>query len=285
MKRISLVLLFILLTLSLPMSHAQELSMEEIGILPANYEENSLVFSSDGQEYAYVIQTENGQQVIHNGESPDQTFNQIGSILFSPVTNKLFYWAIDPSPGDQTMVLVADGEVMRTDFEYPGALAFSPDGERWAAIVGTKDGVVVMVDGERVGLYPDTTWVTFSPDGEHFVYLTENTQGNMSLVVDGQIRQTYQKPTVTASNLVEAYLYGPNLTQLMSVAYLSDETLLVLTQDQNGWTIYKGDTALAVYLQDIWGGGSHQVILFEGFDTVASILAYSLTTAKDAPVA
>jgi len=72
---------------------------------------------------------------------------------------------------------------------------------------------------------------------------------------------------------------------LFKVKYLSDGSLLVLTQDKSGWTVYRGEKTLGSYLHNVWGGGSLRIMTFSEQKEAAGILAFSLTAARDVPIA
>lgn len=277
--------LFMLLSAGITTSAQSPITIkqEEVVVLPDNYVDGSLVFSASGETYAFIVQ-DGDQYVMLNGEREPDSFRQIGRIRFSP-DNKLFYWALDASTSQQRIVLVADGEIIPTELNGEGSIVFSPEGNRWVSVQGTSAGVIILSDGKNIGKYADATWATFSPDGEHLAYLIQDAQKHISLVVDGEITSTYEDPQVEASEAFTAYVNGPNLPPLFSVDYFADGSLIILTQDANGWTVYHDDKPLASYLHNVWGGGDLQIINWEGFETKAAILASSITTASDAPVA
>lgn len=269
-----------------PVPVPQTPTTEQMGVLPSNYQEGSLAISDDGEKHAFVVQAAGGQRAVVDG-GEEELFSQVSSPKFSPTTDRLFYWALDEALGEQRIVLVADGKVIPTDFAGEGSLRFSQDGKRWAAIGGEPTGqnVFVFSDGTQVGQYSDASYPAFSPDGEHLAYLIRDDSSEISLVIDGDVQTTYEEPQVASSDPFRAYISGPNLPPLFSVTYLTDGSLLILTQDQNGWTVYKNDQPISSYPHNIWGGGNLTVIRFDEFETSASILASSVNIAEDAPVA
>jgi hypothetical protein len=287
-------LLLVSLMLPIPSRGQLVLNREDVLTLPKDYQKGSLIFSEDGTKYAFVIENSEGQRVVENGV-PQESYAQCVRLRFSPRTNRLFYWALDQSGGKRQVVLVADAKVIPTSFASNGSLFFSANGARWAAVggeQGKQEGdkilvgeVVVFADGQEVGRYRDASWPSFSLDGKHLAFLSKDDTSRISLIVDGQKRTTYAAPAVKCSYAMTASVIGPNLPPLFSVEYMSDGTLLILTQDQNGWTLYRDDKPVSSYLQNVWGGGSLQVMVFEEFKTAASILASSIATAESTPVA
>jgi hypothetical protein len=276
-------------------SHGAELRVEkqEILLLPENYLDGSFEVSEDGTAWAYITKADGGQRIVTAGQE-GKVFSKCSSPSFSPVTNRLFYWAMDESLGRQQIVLVEDAGTVPTDLAAEGVLSFSPDGKRWAAVGGmhqTSEGnsiklgkVVVLCDGQVLGKYVDATYPSFSPDSKHIAYLALE-GGHFDLIVDGKVERTYQEPQVKTSFSVRAFSIGPNMPILFKGRYLNNDSLLVLTQDKSGWIVYRGATPLGAYLQNVWGGGPLRVMTFSEQKEEASILAYSLTCAQDAPVA
>jgi hypothetical protein len=64
--------------------------------------------------------------------------------------------------------------------------------------------------------------------------------------------------------------------------YLSDGRLLVLAPDAGGWAVFRGDERLASYAQSLIPGST---IILSDKNTPACIVAASLSTAADVPVA
>jgi hypothetical protein len=267
----------------------------ELGSLPEAYRENSLVVSDDGLHFAYVVtQAGSGEAVVQDGVQ-GSTYQQIGNLYLSPQTNRLFYWALSGSGTQQKIVLFADGTEYASGCAGEGWLGFSADGKRWYALCGlasTNEGnaikagdVVLLVDGVEVGRYPDASAVEFDPSGKHYALIVKNAQSKIALVVDGKEQTVYEEPTEDTSTLIQLAVVGPNLPLLFKARYLSDGQLVVLTREKNGWTVFKGDTPLASYRCNYLGGGDMQVIVPVQCQKYASIVAFSLTKAENAPVA
>jgi hypothetical protein len=270
-----------------------------MGVLPENWVKPSLHVSDDGSTYAYVIRTPEGARVVADGKT-GSAFVSCSEPRFSPVTKKLFYLAIDSSSGRPQTVLVVDDTATpfmpaASGLTTEGCLQFSNDGKRWVAVSGDASQLgggggprpfpeIVVLDETGLRRYRDTSEPCFSPDGKHLAYLVKDeTGGTWSLAVDGQVAKTYGKPKAECSTALKTYLLSPN--PMFSVKYLADGSLLVLTLDDNGWTVYRDNMPIASYQHNVGGGGGLQLLSWKDFETAASIVASSITTAERAPVA
>jgi hypothetical protein len=275
---------------SAPELAAQSDTVENVlGALPDNYKENSLVIAQDGSTYAFVTKVPGGEQVVDSNGTPGKIFDQIALPRFSPATNRLFYWALDSGSGQQQIVLVADEEVIPTPFAGEGGLIFSVDGKRWVAMGGVLKGqtsgeVVLLIDGKETLRYADASYPSFSPDGKHLAYLVRSNELQTALIVDGKQEKVFTGRYEGCSLDLRTSVAGPNLPPLHSVAYLADGSLRILTLGEHCWTIFAGEELLASYSHNIWGGGPRQVYTFDGFESAASLLAMSLSSAAAAPI-
>ena len=253
-----------------------------------------MTISDDGRQYAFVVDSSAGQFVHSNGLD-GKTFQKCGSIEFSPVSSRLFYWAVEKTPAGGAVVLVADGKVVPTEYASQGWLRFSKDGKRWAIIGGCRTiqegntirggAVVIYADGKGLGRYSDASLPDFSPDGRHIAYLARDNTGKVNLYVDGKSEKIYADPEVKCSFALRAFVQGPNMHILYSARYLSDGRLLVVTQDKQGWLVYRGNEPIGTYIQSIWGGGDLRIMKFSDFETSQSFVPWSITPAAESPVA
>lgn len=99
---------------------------KELFTAPEKWNEGSLTFSEDGQQYAFAVKTDQGEYVVNNGKT-EKTFPDVGSIEFAPKSAKLFYWVKDK---DNRISLMADDNLIPTDYVIEGWLIFSKDGKR-----------------------------------------------------------------------------------------------------------------------------------------------------------
>ncbi|MBL8154559.1 MAG: PD40 domain-containing protein, partial [Anaerolineae bacterium] len=188
-------LFFLFLTLTVyAQADTPKIEQEVIGTLPNAMVDGTLVFSGYSAHYAFVTGSIGKQTVVLDGTPQDRPFKQIGNIRFAPSTHKLFYWALDISGGKETIVLVADGTVIKTDFSGEGSLIFSDDGTQWVIIRGESNGVTVMLNGKKLGIYADATWPRFSPDGKHVAFLAKDKTGKISVLVDGKAERSFEPP-------------------------------------------------------------------------------------------
>lgn len=243
-----------------------------------------IVVSDDARRYAYVEKMGGTQRVVRDG-IPDESFAGCGGLTFSPVTQKLFYWA-----GSQTGYLVAEGARIGT-FAREGTMAFSRDGVHWATAAGLAEvvgdpaspapAVMVLADGKEVGRHPDASIPTFSPSGGHLAYLAATESGSR-LIVDGTERATYPRPSAPCAAARKGGPKAPGLWPQFQTKYLSDGSLLVMTQDEDGWGIYRDAKRIAAY-----GMSLLQRNPTPGDDCagVTGVGAWSLATAEKAPVA
>jgi len=247
--------------------------------IPESVVEGTVTISDDGQAYAFVVKSQEGQRIVLNGKQ-QIPFSRISKPIFSPISNKFFYWALDKSSGKQEIVLVADGKQISSGLNNEGSLWFSRDGKRWAAVGGKQKGVVIFIDGKQIDKYSDASYPTFSRNGKHLAFLVPG-----GLIVDEVQIKEFKDPEVDVSFEVGAYVIGPNMPPLHKIRYLSDGSLLFITKDLKGWTVFKDDKRLASYRQNIWGGGSLRIMNFSGFEDAASILPSSINIADAAPYA
>ncbi len=255
--------------------------------LPENYKDSSLSFSEDAVCYAYVVEEEEGEMVVVDGTA-GEIFHRCSRVEFAPLTNRPFYWILDSSK----ISIVANNQIIPTEFTNERPIWFSPNGERWAIVgyTNTKEeddqvqSIAVLVDGKEVGRYFDASDPTFSHDSKHCAFLTSNLISK-NLIVDGEAVYEFKPGQAERSMEMTTFVQGPNMNMLNKVKYLSNGTLAILTQGEDGWTVYLDMTPVRAYAQNIWGGGSYQVITFSDFESSASIFSYSLTAASDAPYA
>lgn len=270
-------------------SAAQVVSRKVLGELPANYVKDTLVVSDDGQQIAYVVKTDDGQRVVLNGKE-GVAFKQVAGLVLSPMTNRLFYWALEGISNSQRVVLVADGKTLPMALQAQGSLWFSSDGNHWATMVTpaadsgkTSGTVVAILDGKEMGRYPNAGYPSFNRDGKHLAYIVQDGNSKISLMIDGKVRQTYEQPSGNCSFIFQSAQTGPDLGGQFAARYLSDDTLLLLVRDKNCWTVSKNGRALASYSHNIWGGGSLSRINFSGYEDLAAIPRVSLSTASASP--
>ncbi len=168
---------------------------DEIGGAAMGGEAQSLVFSSDGQRFAYGGKRSGSWRAVIDGEIGPAFTGMYGLPIFSPDGSRVAYQAV---VGDRATVVVdgTPGDRHRNI----GRPIFSPDGTRLMYMVSDDEGRVAMVvDGERgpefddLYMQPDTAefGYGFSPDSRHFGYLAcrgkrRFHRGKWFAVVDGE---------------------------------------------------------------------------------------------------
>jgi hypothetical protein len=245
--------------------------------LPASVEQ--IAIADDATTYAYVEKNDKQGRVVHDGV-PEESFEVHTGVVFSPRTRKLFYWAGSPTVSGY---LVTDGTKFG-GFVRDGKIVFSSDGRRWATAGGAVEpgSVIVLADGMEVGRYPDASVPAFSTDDRHLAYLVAAEDGGTRLIVDGSERATYPKASMGCAARKKPEPAGPNFWPQFQVKYLSDGSLLVMTQDADGWGIYREGTRVASYEASVV---QRHPTLPPECATVGAIAAWSLVAAEKAPVA
>jgi len=267
-----------------------ELKVEstELATVPEGWDKDTLSFSDQGDSYAFVVRTAGGDLVVRDGKQ-GRMFSKCGSVIFAPKTADLFYWAAERDGSHARIDLVNNDTVIPTEYVAEGWLLFSRDGKRWLTVGGTQSGpgeggqVVIMCDGKEFSRHSDASIPQFSADGEHVSYLVKDS-GGVALHVDGKEVRTYKEPELKCSSAFNAFLIGPNMNNSFFTKYLSDGRLLVLSYSPKGWTVYRDNDPLAVYLHNVWGGGGLQTITYKDFNNTQSIVPWSVTVAENAPV-
>jgi hypothetical protein len=263
---------------------AREVETRVILELPNSCDKDTIVLSRDGKSIAFL--SVDSTAVVQDGKA-GPTFAQCGRPQFAPMSDTVFYAARRETSGKQEIVVVVGDKSVSTSFASEPGFVFSQDGKRWAAIggePGLSGQVVVIVDGEVVGRYRDACYPTFSPNGKHCAYLIDD-EGSKKVVADGVTVKTFPKPEVDVSKDTRAFVVGPNMHVLHKTEFMSDGTLLILTQGARGWSVYRNDDCLAAYPHNVWGGGRLRRMVWGEFKDKATIASVSLTTAEDAAVA
>ncbi|HJQ82446.1 MAG TPA: hypothetical protein VKA21_00105 [Candidatus Binatia bacterium] len=247
----------------------------------------SVAMSDDAAKYAYVEKVDDGGRVVHDGIA-DAPFPACAGLTFSPLTRKLFYWAGAPEgPG----YLVADGTKIG-DFGRNGTVVFSRDGTRWATAAGLReevDGterrpgpVSVVADGVELGRYPDASVPAFSPDGRHLAYLVASADAKIKLIVDGAERTEWPVPASECAARRKPEPRGPNMWPQFRVRYLTDGSLVVMTQDADGWGVYRDGVRIASYAVSLFG--TQERLPSSCPRTATAVASSYFVSAENAPV-
>lgn len=180
-----------------------------------------LTYSPDGKTLTYVASDvdEKLRVVVNGTEGPD--YDDIISLIVSPDSKHVAYIVQE---GEKFMLIVdgssqyATGENIfpKGEGEYPGVeifeegselipgvqeVTYSPDGNHLAYLVyvESEDRFYIMVDGklqegytysvyETPGYYSASAGIIFSPDSQHFLYVSPN-----QIMLDGQYSRRYDR--------------------------------------------------------------------------------------------
>jgi len=146
-----------------------------------------IVWSPDGEEYAYVATLEGLQSVVR-GDEEGPFLESIVMFAWSRVGNHLGYVA---RQGDRVFVfydgaLVAEADAFGTD-----GFAFPWQAERWAIALRRGESWSLLLDGQEEGSYKNLApGISFSDDGSHYAYVAGRGTGKF-LVLDGEPQAEY----------------------------------------------------------------------------------------------
>lgn len=277
------------------------LSRWHLATLPDTYRDRSIFIADSGADAAYIETVASGDRVLTSDGGVGPVFPELDPPRMAPKSARVFYWALELVDGAPRILLQADGTRVDTPIARPGKLVFSPDGKRWAAVGGTEEPtalipgpndyrpgpVLLWLDGQPAGRFPDMALPAFSPDGAHLAVLVEAGEGRMALRVDGVEQRVFDAPAVPVSPMARNEPVGPNLLHHYAVRYLTDGSLLLLTTDRDGWSVWHGDRRLASYGANTGNPAVSGVTMQASgpLAAAAAIQAGSLTTASAAPVA
>ena len=271
------------------------LRKRHLALLPADFRRGSLVVSEEGEHWAFVLPTREGERVVTRA-GEQEPFPQVYRLWIAPKTGRVAYWVRQGVARAGGVGLMADGTLVSSGFAQPGRMVFSKDGTRWATVNGTpstgsadtlqRGPVVVLADGRELGRASDASMPAFSPDGKHLAYLVERPDGKVALVVDGVEHEPYKDADNSCTLVAKTSEVGPNLPPQFSVAYLSDGSLLVVAQDRDGWAVFRDRTRLASYPGSRPKARSAtQLALGGACAAAAMIVPDSIALAAEAPAA
>jgi len=148
-------------------------------------------FTANGKHVITLAQSDKGQAVLVDGV-PAVTAMSIQRVYLAPAGDKFVTVISKPAQGGTHYVCVADGKEIAategTDFPF---VAFSPNGQRWAARCRTMQGAAVTWlatdDGKKSQEYNgiDDASITFSPDGSRLAYVAGSGSKSFA-IIDGK---------------------------------------------------------------------------------------------------
>ena len=181
-------------------------------------------FSPNGQHYAYLARTQEGNKLYYDGKETWKAYAfESGGLTFSPDSSHLGYSAtssisdyqafIDGKPQDGKLSSFRNRLNTQPAIVYP-RIVFSPDGAHHAYVADRADGSIktsVVVDGTW---HPGTTGLfafpAYSSDSKHFAVMNGNAQGGWCLMVDGKNAPTYEnmlEVSPTAARFIDPHTY------------------------------------------------------------------------------
>jgi len=210
-------------------------------------DEDNILFSPDSRHVAYVIFNGKACKVVQDGNEQDPSFQLIKDLEFSPDSKKLVYKGrIEKKEGREKWCVVVNGK-KQSPYLKVFDLKFSPDSRHLAYVAVTdKKEMVLVLDGEEVGVHdqyglptfsPDSKKLAysfrdgkdfhvvvnsnkgpgfsniykfyFSPDASRYAYIAGEKKGHWRVVVDGEAKPVYQKIGAFKFSLDSSrYAYG-----------------------------------------------------------------------------
>jgi len=133
-----------------------------------------VVFSPDSKHFAYVDQDPATRQsfVVRDGFA-GKKYDWVDpqSLLFSANSARLAYIVKVKYGEGQRSLAVLDGRECENPANNPACLTFSPDSKHFAYIFVEKEGMCVVVDGQKRKEYKSIApRIVFSPDSQHLAY-------------------------------------------------------------------------------------------------------------------
>lgn len=192
--------------------HSGPQSVVVDGKAEAKYEgiiDRSLVFSADGNHYAYGAGNGKTRFIVRDGK-PLGPCDEIKRPVFSPTGDRLAWGKY--KNGKWSMVV--DGREGR-NFDYIKTPVFSPDGKHVAYVDRTGHKYSVIVDSIPQKQFPVTgiyeiDRITFSPDGKRVAYCYHQSNSG-SVVVENVVGPDYAElayPTFSPDGSHLSYLAG-----------------------------------------------------------------------------
>lgn len=269
-----------------PAQAAAGITRTPLARLPDTYVADTLALSEQLDQAAYTARDGASEYVVL-GDRPDPRFHRVSPPRLA-ADGGLFYWASSGSEADPRWRLRQGATELAAAAQQPGPLAFAATRPRWAAVasVGASESAL-WADGELINRYPDMTRPVFSRDGAHYAYLGDAGVGMVGLFVDGKRQHLFEPPDVPFTPVRRGPEPGAGMDGQYRIAYLSDGSLLSLTTDFEGWSVYRDQRRLASYNGNESGdtaAATPDAAPDDSLRGAAAILGSSLTSASDAPV-
>jgi hypothetical protein len=141
-----------------------------------------IVISPNGESYAYISSTGNGEMLVVNGR-PKGPFGIIArdTVVFSP--NGKSYALVALMGGE---FAVWNGKVLRLPAPEVSHLMFSPDSRSFAFVARFPDGQTVVVDGSQRKTYAEVYALRFAKNPPVLIYRAVNKNGEEIDVINDE---------------------------------------------------------------------------------------------------
>jgi hypothetical protein len=186
--------------------------------LAGNQDGHVAYVGQEGQMWSVVVDG----KVVRTHQRPDEEFG--GILALAPAGNSVAYLLSRRQKGSEQVLMLNAEEVVRAPAVHQ--VMFSPDGKRWAAIVGElgDDGrptgsTFVQAGSFRSQTYTNIRDLVFSPDSRRLAFVAQNGLQHF-VVVDGKESQGY--------NLVENFQFSPDGSRHAFEAALKAERRVVV---------------------------------------------------------
>nr|VFJ98053.1 MAG: WD40-like Beta Propeller Repeat [Candidatus Kentron sp. LFY] len=154
------------------------------------------VFSSNGNRVAYSATNDTKRHVVVLDGKPGTEYDGVAALTFSADGR---HFAHRANKADKTFFVI-DGKPQNIQFDnLSNEFLFAPKGNRFA-YAGVRDkSWFVVVDGKEGEGCPEVSWITFSPDGQHFAKGQIENDGRLHIYMDGVKRWSHSgEPAIRA---------------------------------------------------------------------------------------
>jgi len=147
----------------------------------ADIGDRSIVLSQDGRRVAYAAKRAAGQWLVRVDNVETETYDEIGTVLFSPNGRRVAYAA----KADGQWYVVVDSKKSKA-YDGVAKICFSPDSERVGYIAWKGATRLVVINNEQVGQFSEVgaEGLVFSPDSKRFA-LAATLNNRQTAVIDG----------------------------------------------------------------------------------------------------
>lgn len=156
------------------------------GGLDADYVKDSLVLSSNGQRWAYVIKQRSDRLAVIDGKE-GKPYRDIAKLTFSPDGQHVAYRA---ALGNKLLIVVDGRE--GPGYDELGPPVFSPDGKSVAYGIGVGTQKFVVSNGQKQLPYADVSDPLYAPKSTRLVYQGRLDSGEWLINDSGREGKPYE---------------------------------------------------------------------------------------------